>query len=414
MSKEIKVSVIVPVYNGEKWLDRCLRSLVNQTLKEIQIICVNDCSTDNSLVILQQYAKKDKRVVIKNLKKNGGEGIARNNGLKLAKGEYIAFVDQDDYVDLNFYEKLHKQTKNGKIDIVKGMAKIKSYGIENIYAQNPKIVTNKFYFYGGWWTAIYKNSFLRKNKIKLREEIILGGDIIFLVKAVVNANKVINVDNVFYHWIRRKNSSDSEILNLKKINSLFQTCFYISDYLNKIKISKDNYTIAYYPYFISSLKYFHRNKAKRIKEFVCENAIKLYRKCKYKHLLEKKLPEDIQSYKELLLFLNNNDKIELFTYLQSDIFYPKIKLNSQRKYIYVWGKGKDSESVIRQCKENKWSITGFLDSNEKTGAISPEKILKQKIKDYFIIISSRKYSSEIAKICEQAGLKEKQDFWKPN
>jgi len=136
---DIKVSVIVPVYNGEKWLNRSLRSLVNQTLKEIQIICVNDCSTDNSLAILQQYAKKDKRIVIKNLKKNGGESAARNKGLKIAKGKYIAFIDQDDYIDLDFYEKLYEQTKDEKMDIVKGNVITKEKGVENIMDWHYKL-----------------------------------------------------------------------------------------------------------------------------------------------------------------------------------------------------------------------------------------------------------------------------------
>jgi len=413
-SKEIKVSVIVPVYNGEKWLNRCLQSLVNQTLEEIQIICVNDCSTDNSLAILQQYAEKDKRIIIKDLKKNGGESVARNNGLKIAKGEYVAFVDQDDYVDLNFYEELHKQTKNGKIDMVRGGTKTKSNGIEKIDNLNPKIITNKFYFFHFWWSAIYKNSFLRKNKIKLRENFILGADIIFLVESVVNANKLISVNNVFYHWIRRANSSYSKILNFKKINSLFKMCFYVSDYLSKKKIDKDNYTLVYYNYFKYSMSLFYRSEAKK-RIFICENIIKLYKKCKYKYLLEKKLRENIQSYKELLFFFNSNDKIGLFTHLRSksDIFYPEIKLNNQRIYIYVWGKGKDSEYVIEQCKKNNWNITAFLDSSEKEGTISPQKILKRKDKNYFIIISSRRFCSEITEICENAGLKEGQDFWSP-
>jgi len=407
-----KISIVIPVYNGAKWLNRCLRSLVNQTLKEIQIICVNDCSTDNSLAILQQYAK-DKRIAIKDLKKNCGESIARNNGLEIAEGEYVAFVDQDDYVDLNFYEKLYEQTKNGKIDIVKGGTKIKRNGIENVPNLNPEIITNKFHFYSYWWSAIYKNSFLRKNNIKLREDIIIGADTIFLVEAVANANKVIIVNDVFYHWVKRMNSSDSKILNLKKINSIFQTFFHISDYLSKKKIDKENYAIVYHHFFIHSLSLFRRNETKRTKEFICENLIKLYGKCKYKHLFEKKLSEGVRTHRELLLFLDNNDKAGLFAHLQFSDIYPEIKLNSQKKYLYVWGKGIDSRDVILQCKENNWEISAFLDSNKKDGAISPQKILKRKDKNYFIIISSRRYCNEIVETCRNAGLREGVDFWRP-
>jgi len=407
--KKIKVSIIIPVYNGEKWLSRCLRSLVNQTLKEIQIICVNDCSTDNSLAVLQQYAKKDKRIVIKNLKKNGGESVARNNGLKMAKGEYMAFVDQDDYVDLNFYEKLYKCTRNCSIDVVKGNVKEKNKGVEIIYILNSKVRENKFYFLFYWWSAIYKTSFLRYNNIQLQEYTTLGADLIFLIKAIVNANKIITVDDVFYHYIRRVDSGDSKELNYKKINSIFKVHSYIYDYLNEKKISEENYIITYSHHFLIFLSYFYRSKSKKNKEFICEKAIEMYKKCKYKCLLAEK-------YEQVLLdYLNTEDKAGLFKLLTQipDIGYPKIKLTAQKKYIYVWGKGKDSESVIWQCKRNNWNIAGFLDSSEKEGTISPFKILKRKNKNYFIIISSRKYSSEIAKICEQAGLKEEQNFWRP-
>jgi SAM-dependent methyltransferase len=93
--------------------------------------------------------------------------------------------------------------------------------------------------------------------------------------------------------------------------------------------------------------------------------------------------------------------------------YPKIKLNNQRKKIYIWGKGEDSKNVVYQCKKNNWDIAAFLDSSEKAGAIYPQKILKQKSKDYFIVISSRRYCFEIAEICKEAGLKKDIDFWVP-
>ena len=104
-----KISVIIPVYNVEKYLPKCLDSLINQTLSDIEIICINDCSTDNSLEILEEYASKDERIKIIDLKENQGAAAARNKGLEIAKGEYLGFVDPDDYVDLNFYEELYKK-----------------------------------------------------------------------------------------------------------------------------------------------------------------------------------------------------------------------------------------------------------------------------------------------------------------
>ena len=113
---KIKVSVIVPVYNVEKYLRECLNFLVNQTLKEIEIICINDGSEDSSLEILNEYASKDSRFVIIN-QENSGQSVARNKGLDIAKGEYIGFVDSDDWVDLNFFENLYSEAVKNNSDI---------------------------------------------------------------------------------------------------------------------------------------------------------------------------------------------------------------------------------------------------------------------------------------------------------
>ena len=102
-----KISVIIPVYNTEKYLRRCLDSVCNQTLSDIEIICINDCSTDNSLEILREYSAKDERVKVIDFKKNKGAAVARNIGIDEAQGECLGFVDSDDFVDLDFSEKLY-------------------------------------------------------------------------------------------------------------------------------------------------------------------------------------------------------------------------------------------------------------------------------------------------------------------
>lgn len=114
----VKISIIVPVYNVEKYLRQCLDSLINQTLKDIEIICVNDDSPDNSIDILNEYAEKDSRVRVINLKENRKQGGARNAGLQIAQGTYIGLVDSDDWVDTSMYESLWNASANGTIDIV--------------------------------------------------------------------------------------------------------------------------------------------------------------------------------------------------------------------------------------------------------------------------------------------------------
>ena len=113
-----KISVIVPVYNVEQYLEKCLDSLVNQTLKDIEIIVVNDGTKDNSQEIIDKYTKKYPKKVKGYIKENGGLSSARNYGLKYAKGEYIAFVDSDDYVELDMYEKMYNKAINNNYDIV--------------------------------------------------------------------------------------------------------------------------------------------------------------------------------------------------------------------------------------------------------------------------------------------------------
>ena len=113
-----KVSIIVPIYKVEKWLDRCLDSLVHQTLEEIEIIAVNDGSPDNSQAIIDRYVEQYPDKVYGYIKENGGLSDARNYGLQYAHGEYIAFVDSDDYVDVTAYEKLYNKAKEEDSEIV--------------------------------------------------------------------------------------------------------------------------------------------------------------------------------------------------------------------------------------------------------------------------------------------------------
>ena len=113
-----KVSVIVPFYNVEKYIDRCLNSLVNQTLEDIEIIIVNDGSKDNSETIAKEYSSKYKDKIIYLEKENGGLSDARNYAIPYATGEYIAFLDSDDYVEVNMYEQMYEKAKKENADIV--------------------------------------------------------------------------------------------------------------------------------------------------------------------------------------------------------------------------------------------------------------------------------------------------------
>ena len=218
---ECLISVIIPVYNVEKYLKRCLDSLINQTLKDIEIICIDDCSTDNSLAILKEYADKDKRIKLIHLEANRGVAVARNEGLQIAKGEYIGFVDSDDFVDLDFYEKLYKKAKETDADVVHGRIKMYNYqgdctidNINDLIRQKHSKLIFAYYF----CIAIYSSKLINDNNIRF-DKYPLAEDVLFVNEAILKSKKLELVDDTFYHYIKRENSSYSALLPKNKIDS---------------------------------------------------------------------------------------------------------------------------------------------------------------------------------------------------
>jgi len=146
------ISIIIPVYNVEKYLRQCLDSIVSQTFTDFECICVNDGSTDNSLSILQEYANKDKRLKIVS-QKNEGNYSARNRGIKLSNSEYITFIDSDDWIENNYLEKLYSNiTVNDDVVI----CVFKTYETkDNIFKRDPNFATI---------SKLYKKLIAQKNK----------------------------------------------------------------------------------------------------------------------------------------------------------------------------------------------------------------------------------------------------------
>ena len=190
---EKKVSVIVPVYNGGKILEKSLLILSKQTLQDIEFICVNDASTDNSLNILKAFKEvfPDKFVVIDS-PENRGPGGARNLGLQYAKGEYIGFVDHDDYVHEDMFKQMYKEAKYGDYDIVKCGFFDKGDGeISKLYNIKGKIDSyEKFYYFicdsFYVWNKIYKKTLISEMSMHFREKT-NQEDTDFLLEAVMRA-----------------------------------------------------------------------------------------------------------------------------------------------------------------------------------------------------------------------------------
>ena len=202
-----KVSVIVPIYNVEKYLEKCINSLLSQTLEDIQIILVNDGSKDNSGTIAKKYAKKNKDKVIYVEKENGGLSDARNYGLKYATGDFVAFLDSDDYIEKNAYEEMYNKAIEENADYVE---------CDFIWEYPNKAKIDKQYKYQNKkemlsfvrvvaWNKLIKRSLIIEHNLEfpkgLRYE-----DVEFTYKLIPYINKFAYVDKPFIHYVQREGS----------------------------------------------------------------------------------------------------------------------------------------------------------------------------------------------------------------
>lgn len=239
-----KLSIIVPCYKVEKYLPRCLDTLVNQTLEDIEAICINDGSPDNCLKILKDYQKKygDKIVIID--KKNEGVWKGRHDGIKIAKGEYIGFVDSDDYVTLDYAEKLYNAAKENDADMsCCGFDRIdlltdKVYSTEMTKFKHKEININKqpgllLEINGAPWNKIYKAEILKKAHDLENVPKILD-DMMFIQLAYLNAKKIVFIDDSLYRYMVRSDSIINTI-NLEKIPSTYAAMKEIRAYYKKEK-----------------------------------------------------------------------------------------------------------------------------------------------------------------------------------
>lgn len=216
-----KVSVIVPVYNVSEYLPECLDSLINQTLKDIEIICVNDASTDNSLEILRNYAEKDDRIVVIDMPENRRQGGARNAGIAVAHGEYLGFVDSDDWVDKEMYETLYRTASEGHHDIVTSDYWTDTIHLKANYTKNnsseklslPQNERNKYLILGGIRIVpnIYKHDFWNRVGLKFPEKLVYEDNSIGPVIPLF-AESIGKCNQAFYH-VRSSNPSTTRSKN---------------------------------------------------------------------------------------------------------------------------------------------------------------------------------------------------------
>ena len=281
------ISVIVPVYNVEVYLSKCLDSVIYQTYSNLEIICINDCSTDNSLNILEEYAKKDQRIVILNNDVNLGLGLSRNAGIRISKGEYIHCLDSDDWLVQNAYERLvyyinkvgdhdvfrflytcYQESKNVFVDVLKGnLPEGVLNKTLNIY-DYPQMIDN-------WeptaWVKLIKSDFLRQNDLYYNDYRCLE-DIEYSIKLLLKARSIYFIDEKLLYYRVRKGSLVSKRLFYYNniLNDAQNTALWAKDLPELTRIYILNYIYFHVLTNGLDLYYFSKISYKRLREIFLE------------------------------------------------------------------------------------------------------------------------------------------------
>lgn len=247
-----KVSIIIPAYNAENHINKCIFSVINQSYKNIEIILVNNGSTDNTLNICMQWAKKDSRIKILD-QKNKGVSNARNQGIKQAIGEYIVFVDSDDYLQDNSVEILYNHIENKDIDVVYcdyyNVTKKEIIACEEIldykvyHAQDISIVIRNMFgggrYYSSIWRGIYKKSIIDEKELRFKQ-MKYAEDLLYNIEYLINCNNIEIISDKLYCYVQ---NNDSSLQKLKhNVEEIKKVPYEIYQTLKKYQC-EDNYLL---------------------------------------------------------------------------------------------------------------------------------------------------------------------------
>lgn len=281
-----KISIIVPIYNVEKYLNDCIESIINQTYKNLEIILVNDGSTDSSLEICEEYARNYENIKVIN-KKNGGVSDARNKGLENATGTYIIFIDSDDYLAPNSCEILYDAIKESNVEFVTAnfaftnndgtpwKRPMFSDKFKRTYISIDDYKKSFYLLNCGIWNKIFKRDFIEKNKLRF-EKNLPSEDDIFVTLAFIKAKNSYYVDDVVYYYRQREikkgalsRSSNCNLDFFKKMNKTYKIVYENFKINNQMNFYKYYYSkrISYILYkFIDSLILTDRERIRILKD----------------------------------------------------------------------------------------------------------------------------------------------------
>ena len=282
MNSNPEISIIVPIYNVERYLDRCIKSILNQTFKDFELILVNDGSTDKSGVICDNYKNIDDRIVVIH-KENEGLSSARNSGLDIAKGKYIGFVDSDDYIDKDMYHELYEALikNNSDISICKF---VRVYDDSEIKFSNNDLLENNYSNIEALkelykensldfivvWNKLYKSGLIKNNRYPIGRKY---EDEFIIHKLLYKCNKVTYINKELYCYYQRKNSIINSKFSIKDIDRLdyhLDRVRFFNNINEKVLKEKSiyNFVISYFDLY-SKVKYtlkdeYNRKKLKKI------------------------------------------------------------------------------------------------------------------------------------------------------
>ncbi len=275
------ISIILPVYNTAPYLRRCINSIINQTYKNLEVICIDDGSTDGSELILDEYAVCDTRIKVIH-KQNGGESSARNIGLKMMTGQYIGFVDCDDWVEANMYERLLSVAIQKDVDMV-ASPWFKDTDEESVSIGNQLPVSSEVFgkeellqyiykrdYYRGFtymWNKLYKRNLFYEEKGKLilfDEDLMLGGDVLYLGRMALNTQRAVYLDEAFYHYYQR-NTSGCHTVDLNKRKDWLEAYKRLIEYITERHIQTNALVwikrfLAYHSSNVAELAYEQKSK----------------------------------------------------------------------------------------------------------------------------------------------------------
>lgn len=387
------------MYNAERFLEACLDSLINQTLQEIEILCIDDGSTDSSVDILNKYNRKDARVKLLSNPCNMGQPTSRNKGIKEAKGKYIQFVDADDFIEKEAAQELFELAEDKDSDMCyMGMQIHMEEGLDikavptgicgqypNIYDGKEllQILTEKNEFFYYTWSVFYRSSFLKENKLLYRE-LVCGQGGNFIPRCLCKAKRVIVSDKKYYHY-RVHNASITHTEKAPK-ELLYGKIMRYVDILQIL--AKDE-------------------KASELEIFLNET---------YKKLIGGIQALTYQEKSELENRMPSNFARHIFHILckegqtyQIDLSEDMVKKIKKKDYVIIYGAGYASKDVLESMQQNEIEILGFAVTKRTSNKVSLfghhiyeiQELEQYKDRTIVLIAANKKYNQEIQETLKQ-------------